>query len=289
MDIDYLDHTVVLNSDLDAAAERFTALGFTLSPPSAHRLSDRLDGAIAAYTCTANRCAAFGESFVELLGIVDENAPDPWHVKELSKTYHGLLLTLGAGDAEVVERRWHAAGFPSTGVRALERDVETPAGVRTVRARGVYLGVDSAMGVGIQAGQHLTPQYIHQPHLLSHPNGAVGLRSVLLVVPDDAVESYVERYELILAVRSHVDGPKRVLGLRSGRFEIVPESALAEVLPGERAPALPFLAAQTIAVTDLDLARKLVEGNGIATHDMPDGFFVPAAEAFGASVGFVPA
>jgi Glyoxalase-like domain len=134
MDIDYLDHTVVLNSDLDAAAERFAALGFTLSPPSAHRLSAKLDGAIATYTCTANRCAAFGESFVELLGIVDENAPDPWHVKELSRTYHGLLLTFGAGDAEAVERRWHAAGFPSTGVRVLERDVATPAGVRTVQA-----------------------------------------------------------------------------------------------------------------------------------------------------------
>jgi hypothetical protein len=124
MDIDYLDHTVVLNSDLDAAAERFAALGFRLSPASAHRLSDKLDGPIATHTCTANRCAVFGESFIELLGIVDENAPDPWHVKELTKTYHGLLLTFGAGDAEVVERRWRAAGFPSSGVRSLERDVE---------------------------------------------------------------------------------------------------------------------------------------------------------------------
>lgn len=289
MDIDYLDHTVVITSDLDAAADRFAALAFTLSPPSGHRLSDRLGGDLATYTCTANRCAAFGESFIELLGIVDENAPDPWHVKELSQTYHGLLLTFGAGDAEVVERRWRAAGFPSTGVRGLERDVETPAGMATVQARGVYLGVGTAMGVGIQAGQHLTPQYIHQPHLLNHPNGAVGLRSVLLVVPDDAVTSFVERYELILATPSQVDGPKHVLALRSGRFEIIPEAALPEVLPGERAPALPFLAAQTIAVTDLDLARKLVEGNGITTSDMPGGFFVPAADAFGASVGFVAA
>jgi hypothetical protein len=285
MDIDYLDHTVVINSDLDAAAERFAALGFTLSPASAHRLSEKADGDLATYTCTANRCAAFGESFIELLGIVDEKAPDPWHIKELSKTYHGLLLTFGAGDAEVVERRWHAAGFPSAGVRALERDVETPAGVRTVQARGVYLGVESGLGVGIQAGQHLTPQHIHQPHLLDHPNGAVGLRSVLLVVPDDAVASFVERYELILATPSRVDGPKHVLTLRAGRFEIIPESAL----PGEQAPALPFLAAQTIAVTDLDLARKLVEGNGIRTHDMPEGFFVSAADAFGASIGFVAA
>lgn len=289
MDIDYLDHTVVLNSDLDAAAERFIALGFTLSPASAHRLSEKLGGPIATYTCTANRCAVFGESFIELLGIVDENAPDPWHVKELTKTHHGLLLTFGAGDAEVVEQRWRAAGFPSTGVRSLEREVATPEGTRTVQARGVYLGADSAMGVGIQAGQHLTPQYIHQPHLLDHPNGATGLHSVLLVAADELVRSYVERYELVLAAQARVDGPKWVWPLRAGRFELIAASALADVLPGEQAPALPYLAAQTVTVTDLDLARKLVTDNGVATHDMPGGFFVAAADAFGASVGFVAA
>jgi Glyoxalase-like domain len=287
MDIDYVDHTVVLNTDLDAAAERFTALGFTLSPPSAHRLSGTTGGPIATYTCTANRCAVFGESFIELLGIVDENAPDPWGVKELARSYHGLLLTFGTADAEAVERRWRAAGFPSTGVRSLERDIETPEGMRTIRALGVYLGGDSAMGVGVQAGQHLTPQYVHQPHLLDHPNGAVGLHSVLTVVPDGAVKSYVERYTVILASPARVEGPRWVWSLRAGRFEIIPESALSEVLPGEEAPALPFIAAQTIAVRDLDLARKLVAGNGIATHDMPGGFFVRAADGLGASVGFV--
>lgn len=287
MDIDYLDHTVVLNTDLHTATERFAALGFRLSPPSAHRLSESTDGPITTYTCTANRCAVFGESFIELLGIVDEDAPDPWHVKELAKSHHGLLLTFGTGDAEAVERRWRAAGFPSTGVRSLERDVATQDGPRTVRARGVYLGADSALGMGIQAGQHLTPQYIHQPHLLDHPNGAVGLHSVLAVVPDGAIESYVERYDVILAAPARVDGPKRVWALRAGRFEIIPESVLADVLPGEQAPALPVIAAQTVAVRDLDLARKLVADNGIATHDMSGGFFVRAADAFGASVGFV--
>ncbi|TDV56149.1 hypothetical protein CLV71_102215 [Actinophytocola oryzae] len=48
-------------------------------------------------------------------------------------------------------------------------------------------------------GQHPTPQRIHQPHLLNHPNSAVGLRSTLLIVPGDAVSSFVERHELILA------------------------------------------------------------------------------------------
>ncbi|WP_408995089.1 VOC family protein [Streptomyces europaeiscabiei] len=34
--------------------------------------------------CTANRCALFGGSYVELLGIVDESAPAPWHTKAMA-------------------------------------------------------------------------------------------------------------------------------------------------------------------------------------------------------------
>ncbi|GAB3568404.1 hypothetical protein GCM10027445_18410 [Amycolatopsis endophytica] len=282
-DIDYLDHTVVLSRDLAEIAARYEALGFTLSPPSAHRLSEQLGGPMAGHTCTANRCACFGESFVELLGIVAPDAPDPWHVKELSASHRGLLLTVGTGDAEATERRWRSAGFPSTGVRDLERDVETPEGERTVRARGVYLDPGSALGVGFQAGQHLTPQYVHQPHLLSHPNGAVGLASVLLVVADDALDTYAERYSVILDVPHGTDGPKRVFPLRAGRFEVTPVSAAREFLPVHDTPVL---AAQTIAVTDLGRARKLVEGNGIETRTVPDGFLVRAADAGGAAVVF---
>lgn len=61
------------------------------------------------------------------------------------------------------------------------------------------------------------------------------------------------------------------------------------MLPGERVPTLPCLAAQTVVVADLNSARKLVESNGIGAHGMSDGFFVSAADALGASIGFVPA
>src|SRR4051794_11629878 len=105
MDIDYLDHTVLLTRELDSVAQRYEALGFTLSPPSAHRLSTGLDVPLTR-TCTANRCASFGESFLELLGIVDETAPDPWHVHQLIESHRGLLLAFGCGDAEAVDQRW---------------------------------------------------------------------------------------------------------------------------------------------------------------------------------------
>ncbi|KAA9153252.1 VOC family protein [Amycolatopsis acidicola] len=285
-DIGYLDHTVLLTRELEAVAKLYTDLGFTLSAPSAHRLSTAV-GEPLVQAGTANQCAAFGKSYVEILGLVDENAPDPWHVKEMIKVNRGLLLTAGTGDAEATERRWRAAGFPSTGVRSLERPVETPEGERTLRARGVYLSAETSLGVGFQAGQQLTPEYVHQPHLLRHANGARGLESVLLAVADDAVGEYVDRYSVIFDAQARENGPRYYWQLSAGRFELVAESAFGEILPGEKAPALPFLGAQTFSVENLDVARKLVEDNGIATWDSEGGFFVRAADAFGVSVGFV--
>ncbi|MEU5757524.1 hypothetical protein [Nocardia sp. NPDC047648] len=38
----------------------------------------------------------FGGAYLELLGIVDESAPDPWHTKAMADEYEGFcLLDLG--------------------------------------------------------------------------------------------------------------------------------------------------------------------------------------------------
>ncbi|MEU4722230.1 VOC family protein [Nonomuraea dietziae] len=99
-DIDYIDHTVLITTDLAATSARYEALGFTLSPTSPHLLAER-PGEPPMPTCTANRCAYFGQSFIELLGIVDPAAPDPWGVHHLRETYRGLLMADGIGGQRV--------------------------------------------------------------------------------------------------------------------------------------------------------------------------------------------
>ena len=54
---------------------------------------------------------------------------------------------------------------------------------------------------------------------------------------------------------------------------------LPAVLPGEPAPVLPPFAAHRVAVS-------AVEGDGVPTADLPDGFFVRATDACGAAVVF---
>ncbi|MEV6323997.1 VOC family protein [Nocardia sp. NPDC051787] len=80
--IDAIHHTGILTLDLDDLERRYLDLGFTLSPRSRHLLSVR-PGEAPVQGCTANRCALFGGSSIELLGIVDESAPDPWHTEAM--------------------------------------------------------------------------------------------------------------------------------------------------------------------------------------------------------------
>ncbi|MDR8412607.1 VOC family protein [Nonomuraea sp. 3-1Str] len=284
-DIDYIDHTVLITTDLAAASTRFEALGFTLSPTSPHMLAER-PGGPPLPTCTANRCAYFGHSYIELLGVVDPTAPDPWGVHQLRATYPGLLMTLGSRDVQATADRLHAAGLASTGVRALEREVSTPEGPRTVRADSVRIDAEHTPEGALQATQHHTPEYVHQPRFLTHPNGATGLHSVLMVVPDGDVDSHEERYARMLDADVWIDGAKRVVPLRHGRVEIVPQSALHELLPGHTPAAVPLLAAHTIAVSDLVVARKLTESNAITTYTTPDGFYVAAEDACGVPLAF---
>lgn len=284
-DVDHIDHTVLITTDLAAASARYEALGFTLSPVSPHLLAERPGGPLTP-TCTANRCAYFGQSFIELLGIVDPAAPDPWGVHHLRETYRGLLVTLGSRDIHATARRLRTAGLASTGIRALEREVPTPEGPRTVRADSVRIDAVHTPEGALQATQHFTPQYVHQPRYLDHPNGAVGVHSVLLVVPDDEVDTHEERYARLLDADVWIEGPKRVLSLRHGRVEIAPRAALDDLLPGHSLPAVPLLAAHTIAVKDVTAARGLIEAGGIPTRATPDGFYVSAQDACGVPLAF---
>jgi hypothetical protein len=138
----------------------------------------------------------------------------------------------------------------------MQREVDTEDGKRMVRATSVRVDLDLTPEGGLQAAQHHTPEYVHQRRYLGHPNGALRLDKVLVVVPDDDVDAYVDRYRRIVPVTAQTDGPMRVLPLRVGGIAIIPASAADEALPGHRLPTLPLIAAHTVAVADRDDSSK---------------------------------
>ncbi|WP_410630439.1 VOC family protein [Amycolatopsis sp. cmx-4-83] len=267
-----IDHTVFLTRKYAETWRRYEELGFTLSPPSPHFASRPGDGALVP-SCTANRCAYFGDSFLELIGIVDETAGDPWRVLPILDArgdgLHGC--SFGVDDSEEAERRLREAGLSNSGVLKLQRDVELPEGTRTARFRSVHVSRDRTPEGILHTAEHLTPEYVHQPRYLGHPNGARGVAGILLVVPDDEVAAFEKRYAVITQGRPLAD--------------IVGVSDLDAVLPGELPKELPFFAAHGVAVADLAKARKLVEEH-VPTTTRADGFFVRAEDAGGAALYF---
>jgi glyoxalase-like protein len=285
-DTDHVDHSIMITRRYREAWARYEELGFTLSPESRHRVTAEAGGPLVP-SCTANRCAYFGESFVEVIGIVDDTAPDPWDVLPLVDAYSGLHgASFDLGDSEEALARLRSVGLAGSGVLSLQRPVDTPDGPAVVRARSVHIDRAKTPEGILHTAEHLTPQFVHQPRYLRHPNGARHLDSVLLVVADDELPAYRDRYAAMLGRAATADGPRLVFRLRVGSVQIIPASALADVLPGETAPVLPFFAAVGVGVADPRVARDLVEGNGISTHDLADGFFVSAADAYGCAVVF---
>lgn len=288
-DITGFHHVGIVARDLDIMEATYRSFGFTLSPRSRHMLAER-PGAPLTAGCTANMCALFGDSYIELLGIVDESAPDPWHTKQMVAQYEGLrILSLDSSDATGTDARLGAAGIPTSGVLELERPVETEDGPAVLRALSVHFDPRTTPEGYIGVAQHLTREYVLQPRYLTHPNTALGLAAVLIVAADDEVEVVTRRYRDVLGVAPGTAGPKTVLVRGGARIEIVPASAAGPVLPGEQAPAPTYLAALTVVVGDLDRARRFVDETGTETRTTEEGFSVPARDACGAALFFTAA
>ncbi|KZB84787.1 VOC family protein [Amycolatopsis regifaucium] len=288
-DIDRIDHSVLYTTDMDATAATYEALGFTLSPLSMHMGSDRPGGERKPMGA-GNRCALFGRTYLELLGLFGDGSVDPWNIRSLVARYEGLHgCSFGCDDAETVYQRLCESGLSSSGVLPLQRDVETADGVATARFQAVHLDRGLTPEGLIHIAHHLTPELIHQPRYLDHANGATRLHSVLLVVDDAELEATVARYALTLGTEPVAEGPRQVFPLPVSQMDIVAVSAFGEVLPGEPVPALPYLAGQAVGVKDVHAARDLVTGNGFSVRELPGGFFVGAGQARGAAIAFLEA
>ncbi|GAA3853793.1 hypothetical protein GCM10022243_19240 [Saccharothrix violaceirubra] len=273
-----LDHSIVITRRPEDAWALFTRLGFTLSPVSRHRVTTTPDGP-PVLGCTANRCAYLDGGFVELIGIIDEAAPDPWRVLPLIAGGDGGLrgVSFGLGDSDRVLDRLRDTGLAGSGVLSLER----PVGSGVLRARSVHVDRARTPEGIVHSAEHLTPELVRA---VPHANGARALTGVLLFADGSEVDSIRDRYATLLDRESRKVDHGRVFDLDGGRLELVVD--LDAALPGETPPSSPGFVAQEVGVADVDAARALVEGAGVPTRDVPGGFLVSARETFGAAVLF---
>ena len=272
-----LDHAGLMAPDIEALHAAFVALGFTLTPLA--RQSGRLqaDGPVVQWG-TANRCAMLRDGYIELLGIVDPNAPDN-RLNSFLARYPGLhILALRIDDEDAALLRLRHAGLDVPGILHLERPVDSadPAGPQ---ARFARLPLPDAPEGRIQLIRHLTPEAIWQERFMAHPNHATALKSLIMAVPNPAeTASRISRLAGLPVTPDPAGG--FALHLDRGLVRMLDAEGLAATLPGVTPPTLPFMAGIVIRTDD----------GATAARGMADLVPVPGgwmAQAGGTAVVFV--
>lgn len=179
-----IDHIVQVVNDLEEAAARYRALGFTTTPAARHPFG------------TGNILVQFGNrSFIELLTVVDpaaieEAGPGRFSFAAFNRD---ALSTHGEGGAMVVVRSrdapadraaFAAAGLPVFEPFGFERTATGPDGVaRKVAFSLTFTADPAAPDVGIFACQSHYPENFWKPDFQRHDNGAHGIAGIVISTP----------------------------------------------------------------------------------------------------------
>lgn len=176
-----LDHLVVAVRDLDAAAEAWRGLGFTLSPKGLH----------SAHVGSANYTMMFGQDYLELLAVV---TPQPHNqaLRDFLAKREGLeRAAFTTTDAAAGADALRARGFDSQGPLHFGRPVPMPDGSMAEARFSVFRWPPASYpgGLGIFACQHHTPEAVWVPALQAHPNGATRIKRVLAATNQPEAEA----------------------------------------------------------------------------------------------------
>ena len=198
-----LDHVVMLVESLDAAADNWRRLGFTLSPRGTH----------SPHLGSGNYTIMLDPDYIELLGILTEtphNAPSRGFLEQRGEGMERAAFTARDAAAGVAEIR--AMGLDGIGPIDFGRPVALPGGGETeARFRVFQWPVTEAPGgLRIFACQHLTREAVWIPELQHHANTARRILRVEIVARDpEAAAAHMARLIAGEATRQD-DGTLRV-------------------------------------------------------------------------------
>jgi catechol 2,3-dioxygenase-like lactoylglutathione lyase family enzyme len=275
-----IDHVIVGVRDLEAARTVWQRLGFALSPRGRHLEQP-----------TGNYCVMFADDYIELLGIVGDGGTAAHRLESFLAWREGPMglafAPVGGAAAarEALVRRGIHPGEP----RPLSRQIEMPAGSVSPRFSLVSLPADETPGLDVFICGHLTPELMRRPEWLDHPNGAVGIAAVHILV--DATAPLLDAYDRLFGI-VHVTTTDAVATIRIGHHRLVfatPDD-FRTMHPGvdlDPEFRLPGPAALEIAVGACARTAGYLAGAQVKFAELPDGSLcVPACAANGAILFF---
>jgi Glyoxalase-like domain len=270
-----LDHVVINVRDrIDAGAEAFRRLGFTLTPRGYHTLG------------SMNHLAMFGTEYLELIA-----APaNETRRQEILTSPEGLNgLVFGTDDSNRTYAALHAAGVPVEPPRQFSRPVELPGGPRDATFRTVSLSGGTVSAGRIYFCHHLTRDLVWRDEWRHHANGVIGVSRAVIAAQDPAPTGRVfVRMFSSDAVRETPNGCSLAVGL--ARVDVISPDALKREFgeaAADGAGRTQFMAAlslRTLSLRNVESALTAGCVNGVQRFE--GRIVVPASSAFGATLEF---
>jgi hypothetical protein len=278
-----VDHAVVnVLRDMDAAARRFAALGFTLTPRGHHSLG------------SINHLMVFDRDYLELVGLPLGDGPVRREVAESPAGLNGLVFA--TADADALHRDLAGRGIPAQPPLAFDRPVDVDGTSRRASFRTVRLDPAWVRGGRVYFCQHQTPELVWRAPWQAHANAVHALGGMTIAVTDPSREA--QRYRAlggVAAGAAHAggaaEGGEQVVAFGDFAVRLVTPAAYVAQYgrlgcdPGGRDA---FMGALELRTRALERVRACLAAAGLSgdTRQAATRITLAAASAFNAVIEF---
>ena len=268
-----IDHAVIATRDLDRARRQYQRLGFAPTPRGQHPSLGSI-----------NHCLMLSEgNYLELLGLASPDAPRPYYRDFLERREGLAAIALQTDDAAAARQRLAQAGLQPTELVRFGRPVELPEGTRQAQFATTDIALTQTPGGRVFLCQHFTRDLVWRSEYLTHPNGALGLAAITIVVEDPTTAAV--RYRQILGVEPVCQTGAASLTCGPSLLRLTTPAAFADRHRGDPVVALvpPYMAGIAIKVRDRERAAALLQSNGVPHRQTAGGGIrIDSTEAVGA-------
>ncbi len=273
-----VDHAIIGVHDLEAARDRYRALGFTVTPRGRH-----------IGWATANYCIMFPDDYLELLGILDPAGYSAGLDARLADQGEGLLrLAFRSDDAGRSHEFLAGQDLADEPPRDLARTLEAPEGTVQPAFRLVEPKPAALPGLAGFLCQHLSADLVWRPQWCAHANTAWGVRSYKILADDPSAlaAGWIRLFGSGAVARS--DGR---LSVKTGtaRLDFLSWDALVETYTDIdfARPRAGCILGVTLRVRDLVKTASCLAEAGAACLRTEDGLTVLPESACGVALAFV--
>ena len=260
-----IDHVVIAVDGLDAAADVYRRLGFTLSSRGRH----------GATLGTENHTIMLRDDYFELLSVLTPTPRNAEWRKVIASGGGVAGLALRTSNPVGAQQHWLAAGLvPDTPLK-FSREVPRPDG-STLQARFEVVSLDETDGLGVRVFvcSQPTREAVWLPELLTHANSAIGIRCLHIACPDPDFSA--AQWARVMPAAQARPIPGGVTLDTAGHTIMLTKDASPRV----HALGIDYV------VADLAACREVLQRNAI-THDEANGILtVPASQACNVQIRF---